>query len=188
MKQAALLLALLVTATPAFAQGKPNLLNPSGKPLLNSGKTPPTMSDEACRQLAEYQPDPNAHVAYESGIDVHGKPVAPADTSRSPVTAPRVIKFTIDADVAQYAGIPLPQGQNLTSIGTVEVDTKTGDADFNGMPIEGPTIAALKDICRHPGAAAAPPAAPPADAAPPPDVPGSYEDEDAPAEDDNHNQ
>jgi len=183
----ALILLLLSVATPALAQDKPNLLNPSGKPLLNSAKTPPTMSEEACRQLADYQPDPKAHVAYEPGIDVHGKPVASADVSRSPVTVPRVIKFTIDADVAQYAGIPLPQGQNLASVGIVEVDTQTGDADFNGMPIEGPAIAALKDICRHPGAATPPPT--PADgAAPPPEVPGSYEDDESPAEDDNHNQ
>lgn len=175
---AAVLLSLAVQ--PALAQSKNPLLNPSGTPVLNPGKQP-VLAPEACRQIAEYQPDPGAHVAYEPDVDVHGKPVAGANLKNSPVTAPRVIQFSIDADVAQYAGIPLPEGQNLATVGVVEVDTQTGDMNFNGKPIEGPALAALKSLCSHP----APPE--PAPGAVPQDVPGSYEDDAAP-DNDSHNQ
>ncbi len=115
---------------------------------LAEDKQPPAIDPATCRQLAEYVPPAQGGADYKAGKDVQGNPVAPADISRSAVKVPRVIRFGIDVDVAQYAGIPVPAGQNLTNIGTIELDTKTGDMDFNGQPVEGDALARLRYLCR----------------------------------------
>ena len=132
MKIAFFIAVLLLATQPAFAEDKKR----------------PVVDPAACRQLTEYVPSAHANADYKAGTDASGKTVAPADVSRSAIQVPRVIKFGIDVDVAQYAGIPVPAGQNLTNIGTIELDTKTGDMDFNGQPVEGDALARIRYLCR----------------------------------------
>ncbi len=108
----------------------------------------PTIDPAVCKQLTEYAPSVSANAEYKAGTTIDGKAVAPADISHSNIKVPRVIKFGIDVDVAQYAGIPVPAGQNLANIGTIELDTKTGDMDFNGQPVEGDALARIRYLCR----------------------------------------
>ena len=64
-------------------------------PALASG--PPTLDPAFCHALVKHMPD--ADVAYQPGIDVHGKAVAPADLPDSPnfqLQRPITIPLTVD--------------------------------------------------------------------------------------------
>ncbi|MDE1151216.1 MAG: hypothetical protein PW788_01670 [Micavibrio sp.] len=117
------------------------------QPAFAADKKPPSLDPQVCRQMVAYVPTPDAKVEYQPGVDVHGKPVAGADLNPSPVQVPRVIKFGIDVDVAQYAGIPVPPGQELANVGIVELDTQTGAMNFNGKPMEGDAERAIRALC-----------------------------------------
>jgi hypothetical protein len=98
-----------------------------------------------CQALVEYQPSPD--VEYKPGVDVHGKPVVEADITPQVVTLPDKYSFDLNVDAARYLGIAVPPGtQGLAKIGTIMID-KTGAATFNGKPMEGEAMAALKDVC-----------------------------------------
>jgi len=117
-------------------------------PAFGADKKAPALDPKVCQQMVTYVPGPDAKVEYQPGVDVHGKPVAPADLNpQSALQVPRVIQFGIDVDVAQYAGIPVPPGQELATVGIVEVDTQTGAMNFNGKPMEGDAERALRALC-----------------------------------------
>jgi len=135
MKKFLLIIACLISVA-AFADN-------TSKPAATS-----TITDKDCAQLADYQP--SADVNYKPGVDVDGNPVAPADLTPNVVTAPKKISFDISADYAGQLGITLPAGsQALASVGKVTVDTATGEVTFNGKPVEGDAMAALKNACAN---------------------------------------
>lgn len=94
---------------------------------------------EACRQLAEYRP----------GVDVHGKPVVPADLEEPAVTLPQTYSFDVTVDVAESLGIATPVGAagDLT-VGTITVEK--GKVLFNGNPVDTNAAAALRAQCDKP--------------------------------------
>ena len=99
---------------------------------------------QACRQLVAHKPD--ADVAYQPGVDVNGNPVVEADLNASPVKVPNKVTFDVTVDMAQYLGITVPVGlEGQVTMGTVAYED--GVLTFNGEPMEGPAVAALREIC-----------------------------------------
>ena len=85
-----------------------------------------------------------------------------ADLTPSVVTPPKKYSFDLNVDAAHYLGTTVPAGsQGLMKIGTVTIEN--GHATFNGKPLEGDAMAALKAVC-----AARKPNNPPNNAATPP--------------------
>lgn len=111
----------------------------------------PQVDQALCQQLTvAYKPpvDPKQSADYVAGIDAKGKPVVEADLNPQPQMVPETVSFPILLDVAKYAGIGVPTGTELQSrIGTVEINVKTGEITYNGEPLEGPQVQALKELC-----------------------------------------
>ena len=98
-----------------------------------------------CQQIVDYQP--SADVEYKPGVDVHGKPVMEADLTPSVVKPPEQYSFDLNVDAAHYLGLTVPAGsQGLMKVGKVTID-KNGETTFNGKPLEGDAMAALKEAC-----------------------------------------
>lgn len=98
---------------------------------------------------------PDADVAFKPGIDVRGKPVAPADLGGgSALTLPDMIEFNLTVDVLNELGVssdsPLapeaPEGD--VTLGTITYDLLSGAVTFNGQPLGDPELAAIAAGCR----------------------------------------
>jgi hypothetical protein len=92
-----------------------------------------------CRALTKHTPD--ADVAYQSGVDVHGKPVAPADLPGAPqMQMPTTFTIPLTVQLAKVLNLntnqyPFNQLGNSTEA-MLGVMTVTGDKVlFNGQPI-----------------------------------------------------
>jgi len=101
-----------------------------------------------CQKLVRYTPDPG--VAYKPGVDVRGKPVAPADLPGSGlrVQLPDQVEF----DVSFYPLGSSAGGRFDNSelyVGTVRYDLKTGEATFNGVPLTDPQKDEIARRCRQ---------------------------------------
>ncbi len=100
--------------------------------------------EKECQYLISYETPKG--VEYESGVDVHGKPVMEADITPTVVKPPEKYSFDISVDVAKYIGLTTPQGVlGEAKMGTVTVEK--GRVAFNGNPLEGDAEAALKALC-----------------------------------------
>jgi hypothetical protein len=125
-----LLLTALTLALPALAQDKPSI----------------AVKDADCRRLIEHQAA--ADVTYKPGVDVYGRPVAPADlSSNSQIKLPEEIQIPITIDLSKRLGLPTdgsvykPEAQ----IGTVSV--RGNQVFFNGQQLEAQDQAALSRAC-----------------------------------------
>jgi hypothetical protein len=100
-----------------------------------------------CQYLTRYQPAPD--VAYQPGVDAHGKAVAPADLGGgSQIKLPETIYIPIEINIGRRYGIPAnsPLWKATAEVGTVAV---TGDqVTFNGQPLTPDDDAALAALCR----------------------------------------
>ncbi len=116
--------------------------------VANEKKAPPELDPKVCQEMVAYIPDPNNGPDYKPGVDVHGKPVVEADLNPSPIAVPEKVQFNLTVDLAKYMGLQAPTGlEGEAVIGKIEIDTKTGQATFNGQPLEGNAQAALRDLC-----------------------------------------
>lgn len=90
-----------------------------------------------------------ADVEYRPGVDVNGKPVAPADLPGSNTAlVPREIQIGITADIAKRFKVPdsaLYAGEAY--VGTVAVDTLSNRVTFNGQPIDNDAERELVALC-----------------------------------------
>lgn len=100
-----------------------------------------------CQRLLRHEPRPD--VEYRPGVDVRGRPVAPADLPGSPrIEVPKEIRIPLGVDLAEKYGIGDPGEIDATApIGTVTV--RGGRVFFDGKPIDGPDRAAVVDACRR---------------------------------------
>lgn len=97
-----------------------------------------------CVYFVEHVPADD--VAYTPGVDVHGKPVVPADLTPHVVEVPKTIAFDLDIDVAKYLGIPVPAGVlEEATIGHISITDNV--VRFNGAPIEGEAKKSLRQTC-----------------------------------------
>jgi len=105
-----------------------------------------------CDQLVEYVQGPD--VAYQPGVDVDGRPVAPADLDGGwQVRLPEVISIDITRDRLESSGLsPLsPLFQAEAFIGVVDIDLANGHVRFNGADLSDPETQALAAFCRESG-------------------------------------
>lgn len=105
------------------------------------------ISRQDCQYLTRYQPAPD--VNFQPGVDVRGRPVAPADIGGGQqLKLPETIYIPIEVDIGQRYHIPAnsPLWKATAEIGTVAV---TGDqVTFNGQPLTADDNAALAAMCR----------------------------------------
>lgn len=91
-----------------------------------------------CKLLAQHTASPGA--AYQPGVDVHGKPVVPADVNAAPSMVPDVIRIPMTVDLAQRLGT-VPTGMELkANTGMVEIH-KDGKVIFNGQDMTTQSVA-----------------------------------------------
>lgn len=108
----------------------------------------PSLSADACRQLANYQPKKDGDAEYKPGVDVNGKPVVEADLGGNAIPVPDTVRFHLSVDMAEYLGLagngPNPAG--YVDFGEVEID-RDGSVYLDGRPMESQQEAALRALC-----------------------------------------
>ena len=101
----------------------------------------PGLTPEVCRSLAEHQHGvPPA--AYQPGVDVYGRPVAPADLPGSNVAVPSV---TTEINIGRVPAGHASAGGLIRGYITVEPD---GTVLLNGQPLPREQEYGLFDLCR----------------------------------------
>lgn len=106
-----------------------------------------------CFNLVAHQPAPD--VAYKPDTDVYGRKVAPATMpSSSPIQIPKEIVIDIGVDLNEKYGIGTDGSGNkrytatTQTFGKVAVNPLTGQATWNGKPLDGADTEALRAACR----------------------------------------
>lgn len=105
------------------------------------------ISDADCRALV-------AHVArndvnFKPGVDVHGRPVKPADLeSNSTIKLPDEISIDISLEIYTFLQRTAPRGleKSKTSLGAVTF--KQGRVYFNDQPIDNGANGPIAEACR----------------------------------------
>lgn len=93
----------------------------------------------ACRLVEIHRPAPD--VAYQPGVDVHGRPVAPADLAGSPaVVLPQDIPIDLGIPLSAFLGTETPPflDEAEVDVGRVTVDIRTGALHYNGQRLDSP--------------------------------------------------
>ncbi|TXH34679.1 MAG: hypothetical protein E6Q98_17430 [Rhodospirillaceae bacterium] len=123
--------------------------------VLAAGWAVPAGADVAisrrdCQYLVNHQPAPD--VAYQPGVDAHGRAVVPADlNSGNQIQLPDTIYIPIEVNLGRRFHIP-PNSRLWQSTAEVGVVTVTGDqVSFNGQPLTPQDNSALAALCREHG-------------------------------------
>ena len=92
-----------------------------------------------------------ADVAYESGVDVKGRPVVPADLGGGvQIEPPEEFTIPITVDLQKRLGIPVDPNQFQTQNFTVgNVTWKDGRGYFNGQPLQNEEAEKLAALCQQ---------------------------------------
>ena len=138
-----LILLFMLVSTPAFAADK----------VADKVTVDPAL----CRALTKHVPD--ADVAYQPGVDVHGKKVAQADLDGGTqmalpdkINIPLTVSLAkvLNLDTAQYPYSQLGQGTEA-QLGTITVEGQ--HVLFNGKPITDEQQDNLAVLCMQPNKA-----------------------------------
>lgn len=108
------------------------------------------ISRRDCQSLVRHEPAPD--VTYQPGVDVHGRPVVPADVNGgSQIELPDVIYIPIEVLVQDKYGIPANSVlySATAEIGVVAV--RGNQVYFEDQPLGDPEVAALEQACRDRG-------------------------------------
>ena len=108
------------------------------------------ISRKDCQRLVDHEPAPD--VAYQPGVDVHGRPVAPADLGGGQqIQLPDVIYIPIEVLVQDKYGIPANSVlyDATALIGVVAV--RGNRVYFEDQELTDPEVAALEQACRDRG-------------------------------------
>ncbi len=125
-----LTLAALLVSAPAIARED-----------STDGKSSTLASEKIlCQNLSAHQPA--AGVAYQPGVDVNGKAVAPADAAGgAQIAVPDYISLPLSVDLAQRLNYQLPAGTEMNAVlGTLSV-YKDGRVTFNGQDMRPQAVA-----------------------------------------------
>ena len=100
-----------------------------------------------CERIIKYTADPD--VTYKPGVDVHGKPVAPADLNGSQIQVPDQIYIDLSLPFKDLLKNYNPNLKNAeVYVGTVEYDIASGKLLFNGQELADPVENAIARECR----------------------------------------
>ncbi len=107
-----------------------------------------TVTDADCAKIVNYVAPPD--VAYQPGVDVYGRKVAPADLNPQPQIGTGPIAIDITADLHKY-GVPASSPLLLPGarLGQVTVDDNGRKVYFNGQPLGDSEEKAIADACRQ---------------------------------------
>ena len=108
------------------------------------------ISRKDCERLVNHEPAPD--VAYQPGVDVHGRPVVPADLGGGQqIQLPDVIYIPIEVLIQDKYGIPANSVlyDATALVGVVEV--RGNQVYFEDQPLTDPEIVALEEACRDRG-------------------------------------
>jgi hypothetical protein len=99
-----------------------------------------------CRSLVAHSPRPD--VAYRPGVDVQGRPVAPADLTPTPEALSEDVVIELFIRLGTLAPSVNPAlGQSETHVGLVRLDPRTGQAWLDDQELADPALAALASAC-----------------------------------------
>lgn len=116
-----LLLAAVLAAPPAAAQ---------------------TIAERDCRRLERHVAAPD--VTYRPGVDVRGRPVAPADLAPPPAIVPERFPILLGVDLRERLGLPRDLILDLP-LGVIGIEN--GTVLFNGRPLAPDAAAGLAAAC-----------------------------------------
>jgi hypothetical protein len=108
------------------------------------------ISRKDCQRLVNHEPAPD--VTYQPGVDVHGRPVVPADLGGGQqIQLPDVIYIPIEVLIQDKFGIPANSVlyDATALVGVVEV--RGNQVYFEDQPLTDPEIVALEEACRDRG-------------------------------------
>ncbi len=101
-----------------------------------------------CARLVAHLPAPD--VAYQPGVDVHGREVVPADLGGAPrIEVPETILIYIEIDLLERFGIPANPALYDAHVEVGEVLYKDGRFTFNGQPLQDEAQAELAARCQE---------------------------------------
>lgn len=106
-----------------------------------------SITDRDCAQIVSYSAAPD--VAYQPGVDVYGRSVAPADLNPQPQIGNQPIAIDITADLHKY-GVPSTSPLLLPGarLGQVTVEDNGRRVYFNGQPLGDTEEKAIAEACR----------------------------------------
>jgi hypothetical protein len=121
--------------------------------LIAAGWTVPASAEEIaisrrdCQQLVRHEPAPD--VAYQPGVDVHGRPVVPADLGGgAQLDLPDVIYIPIEVFLQDRFGIPANSVLFNAQAQVGVVDVRGNQVFYEDQLLTDPESAALEAICR----------------------------------------
>ncbi|WP_119458623.1 hypothetical protein [Rhodospirillaceae bacterium SYSU D60014] len=100
-----------------------------------------------CAWLVKHEPAPDT--AYQPGVDVEGRPVAPADLDAQRLQLPERTRIAITVDLQDRFGIPANSALFEGEVAVGEVVVRGDQITFNGEPLYDPEIRALAEGCRR---------------------------------------
>jgi hypothetical protein len=109
-----------------------------------------TIDAATCRRMVRHVPDPD--VTHRPGVDVRGRPVAPADLhdySAFEAMVPDTATFHVVLDPFEGTGVATPRGIESPGmvLGTVGYDIARGTFTVNGRPVTTGQEDALRRAC-----------------------------------------
>lgn len=106
------------------------------------------VTPDVCDRLVVHRPDDD--VAYQPGVDVEGRPVAPADLPGTVrLTMPGTITIPVTVDIVERFGLPFDPGA-IEADGLIGTLTLRGDRlTFNGQPLYDVEQDYLNWLCRQ---------------------------------------
>lgn len=109
------------------------------------------ISRSDCERLVRHEPAPD--VAYQPGVDVHGRPVVPADLGGgTQIELPEVIYIPIEVLIQDKYGIPANSVLYDASALVGVVSVRGDEVYFEDQLLGDPEITALEEACRVRGA------------------------------------
>ncbi len=135
-------LAATLAATPAAAHEKATVA------ITGVAITRVAITRADCARLVAHVPGPD--LAYEPGVDVYGREVAPADLGGAPrIELPETIVIDIEVDLLQRFGIPANPALYDADAEVGEVAYRDGRFTFNGQPLQDEAQAELAARCQE---------------------------------------
>jgi hypothetical protein len=108
------------------------------------------ISRRDCERLVRHEPAPD--VTYQPGVDVHGRPVAPADLGGGQqIQLPDVIYIPIEVLIQDKYGIPANSVLYDATALVGVVSVRGNQVYFEDQPLTDPEIVALEEACRDRG-------------------------------------
>ena len=108
------------------------------------------ISRKDCQRLVNHEPAPD--VTYQPGVDVHGRPVVPADLGGGQqIQLPDVIYIPIEILIQDKYGIPANSVLYDATALVGVVSVRGNQVYFEDQPLTDPEIVALEEACRDRG-------------------------------------